>query len=274
MKDYYKILEIAENATEIEIRKAYRRLALKYHPDHNPGNPDAEERFKEIAEAYGVLAYSSKRDRYDQAKRSGAYGRTQAGGGFSYTQEEIFRDLFRDPRFNQMFNDLFREFGQSGFRFDNQFLNRVFFDGRGGIFGGVFVWGPYGAGTRQDAGSQQRTPGKTAAKPAFTPSAFIRRLGRKVANRILHGVVRALPGGTATGSAAPLDITYDLPISREMANAGGWVQITIDRRDGQETLKVNIPPRVHNGTRLRLKGKGNRRGTEFGDLYVALAVRP
>ncbi len=268
MKDYYKILEIAENATEIEIRKAYRRLALKHHPDHNPGNPDAEERFKEIAEAYGVLAYPAKRAQYDQARRSGAYGRTYAGGGFSYTQEEIFRDLFRDPRFNQMFNDLFREFDQSGFRFDNQFLNRVFFSGRGGLFGGVFVWGPYGAG------SQEHSPGKTADKPAFTPFAFIRRLGRKVANRILHGAVRSLPGGAAAGSALPLDITYDLPISREMANAGGWVQISIDRRDGPETLKVKIPPRVHAGTRLRLKGKGNRRETEFGDLYVVLAIRP
>ena len=75
MKDYYKTLEVSPDASEDQIRKAYRRLALKYHPDRNPGDSRAEEQFKEIAEAYGVLVDPAKRAEYDQWKRTGARDR-------------------------------------------------------------------------------------------------------------------------------------------------------------------------------------------------------
>ncbi len=71
MKDYYKLLEVDRDASDEQIRKSYRRLALKYHPDRNPGDPKAEEHFKEIAEAYGVLIDPLKRSEYDQWLRAG-----------------------------------------------------------------------------------------------------------------------------------------------------------------------------------------------------------
>ncbi|MGB7033153.1 MAG: DnaJ domain-containing protein, partial [Syntrophobacteria bacterium] len=89
MKDYYKILEVDQDASEEQIRKGYRRLAFKYHPDRNPGDLSAEERFKEIAEAYGVLTDPVKRNEYDKWLRAGPQERV-AGQGFPYSQEEIF----------------------------------------------------------------------------------------------------------------------------------------------------------------------------------------
>ena len=102
MKDYYKILELPKDASEEQIRKAYRRLALRHHPDHNSGDSGSEERFKEIAEAYGVLIDPAKRSQYDHWLRASAQERA-AGGGFNYSQEQILQDLFRDPRFSRVF---------------------------------------------------------------------------------------------------------------------------------------------------------------------------
>jgi curved DNA-binding protein CbpA len=91
-RDYYAILGLHPEATEEEIRRAYRRLALEWHPDQRPGDPRAAERFKEISEAYAVLINAPRRREYDQARQAGA------AGSFRHTQEDLFRDLFTDPR--------------------------------------------------------------------------------------------------------------------------------------------------------------------------------
>ena len=103
MKDYYAILGVPRNATDEEIKKAYRRLALQYHPDRNPGNKEAEEKFKEITEAYSVLIDKEKRVIYD---RYGVEGLRQHVGGDPgrYWNPEIFRD----------FEDIFRWFMNGG----------------------------------------------------------------------------------------------------------------------------------------------------------------
>ena len=111
-KDYYQILGLNRNASEDEIKRAYRKLALKYHPDHNPGDPKSEERFKEIGEAHAVLSDPEKRKEYDQFGHSGFKRR--------YTTEDIFSDLNLE--------ELFREFG---FGFENRSF-RGFFCGRRG----------------------------------------------------------------------------------------------------------------------------------------------
>lgn len=111
-KDYYEILDLNRDASEDEIKRAYRKLALKYHPDHHPDDLESEEKFKEISEAYAVLSDPEKRKQYDQFGHSGFKRR--------YNTEDIFNDL--------NFEELFREFG---FPFENRSF-RGFFCGRRG----------------------------------------------------------------------------------------------------------------------------------------------
>ncbi len=97
-KDYYATLGVSKQASEQEIKKAYRKLAVKYHPDKNPGDKQAEEKFKEISEAYAVLSDAEKKKQYDQFGDTGFHQR--------YSQEDIFRGAD--------FGDIFREFGMGG----------------------------------------------------------------------------------------------------------------------------------------------------------------
>ena len=139
MKNYYEILGVTKEADGEEIRKQYRKLAMEYHPDRNPDNSDAEAQFKEVAEAYGVLTDPVKRKEYDAHLASGG-AQQQYQSGFSYSQEDILKDLFRDPRFQQMFQGVLREFQRSGLRSSPHFLRKSFFGGKGGIFvGGLFL---------------------------------------------------------------------------------------------------------------------------------------
>ena len=108
-RDYYNILEVSKDATKEEIKKAYRKQALKYHPDKNPNNKAAEEKFKEAAEAYEVLSNDDKRSRYDRFGHAGVSG--SAGGGFGgggMTIEDIFAS------FGDIFGDAFGSFGGFG----------------------------------------------------------------------------------------------------------------------------------------------------------------
>ena len=268
MKDYYNILELPKDPSEEQIRKAYRKLALKYHPDRNPGDSGAEDRFKEIAEAYGVLMDPQKRAQYDQWLRAGAQQRT-GSGGFYYSQEQIFQDLFRDPRFSRAFQDLFREFDRAGFRSDRRFLDRVFFGGRGVVFGGIFFWGPLGSGRMRIPKPQQRRKVEGFETPQVQPFQFLKRLGRKV-GRLLLGSQKSLPSDSRTVTSQPADLAYDLTLPSEEARRGTWVTIAVERGRGQERLKVKIPPGTRSGTRLRLKGKGARRDHGKGDLYLTV----
>ena len=95
-RDYYEVLGVGKNANADEIKKAYRKAAIKYHPDKNPGDKEAEEKFKEAAEAYDVLSNPDKRARYDQFGHAGMSGAAGAGGGFGgfsgggFSMEDIF----------------------------------------------------------------------------------------------------------------------------------------------------------------------------------------
>jgi len=104
-RDYYDILEVPRNATKEEIKKAYRKQALKYHPDKNPGDKKAEENFKEAAEAYEVLSNDEKRSRYDRFGHAGMSGASGGFGGGGMTVEDIFSS------FGDIFGDAFGGFG-------------------------------------------------------------------------------------------------------------------------------------------------------------------
>ena len=268
MKDYYELLVVARDASEEQIRKSYRKLALKYHPDRNPGDPQAEEHFKQIAEAYGVLIDPVKRSEYDRWLRTGAKERL-AGGGFRYSQEEIFQDLFKDPRFSHVFQDLFREFEKAGFRFDQNFFDQTFFGGRGVFFGGIFVWGPSGFRRMKIGRPQQASKVEQPETQEVQPFAFLKWLRKKITNFLL-GSQQALPVGRQNLTLGPQDLTYNLTIPMVEAKRGTWVTIAVDRGQGQEKLKVRIPPGTRSGTRLRLKGKGKTKGNGVGDLYLTV----
>jgi len=134
-KDYYKILEVQVSATGAEIKKSFRKLALEYHPDRHPDNPQSEERFKEITEAYGVLIDPVKRKEYDLFRTGWRSGQGPGGQNpFNYSQQDIFENMFRQGFASDIFEELNREFSQSGVRSGNSFFQSLLF---GGALGGL-----------------------------------------------------------------------------------------------------------------------------------------
>jgi len=179
MKDYYQILGVPDNASQEDIKRAFRKLAFKHHPDTNPGNEkQAEEQFKEINEAYGVLGDKPKRQQYDFARKGQFAGYDTGYKGFQYSQQDIFRDTFSNQA---TFDELSRMFAQAGLRFDQDFLNRVFFEGSGFVF--QFFTTPGGAGQRtyrfgDGMPSQGQYP--YTGVPAYKPSLIERLLSKIV----------------------------------------------------------------------------------------------
>jgi DnaJ-class molecular chaperone len=269
MKDYYEILGVEPAAAEEQIRKVYRRLALQHHPDRNPGDPGAEERFKEIAEAYGVLIDPDKRGQYDRWRHGARVREEATTEGFPFSREEVFHDLFGNPRSSQVFQDLFREFERAGVRFDQRFFDHVFFGGRGVRFNGVFFWGPVGhARVRVERPRYQERPESRTA-PQFQPAGVLQRLGQKISH-FLEAAGKALLGEPPGPALRPEDLSYSLAVPSDQARKGSWVQVAVDRGRGKETLRVKIPAGTRSGTRLRLKGRGRLGDRRSGDLYLTI----
>ena len=143
-KDYYKILNITESATQEDIKKSFRKLALELHPDHNPDDPGSEEKFKDVTEAYGVLSDLQKKQEYDRFRADHFAGRSSSR--FQYSQEDIFSSMFQGKNASDIFEELNREFSRSGFRSGNNFFQNVFFGGAAGGIGRVLrmIPGPIG----------------------------------------------------------------------------------------------------------------------------------
>ncbi len=267
MKDYYQVLGIQESASQEDIKKAFRKLAFQHHPDTNPGHEkEAEARFKEINEAYGVLGDKLKRQQYDAARKGIFSGAGSPFGGFQYSQQDIFRDIFANQH---MADELSRMFAQSGLRFDQDFLNRVFFGGKGVIFQ-VFT-GPGGLHRsvyRFGGDATNARPNSPDTAAAYKPGLLERLLGRLVKfvfGRLFGPQYRPLPQES-------LDHHADLNLTRNEARKGGEKELRY-KRDGQTKRGVvKIPPGVTTGTRIRLKGIGMTRDSQSGDLYLHVKV--
>jgi len=265
MKDYYQTLGVSKNASQEEIKGTFRKLAFKHHPDTNPGNEEqAEEKFKEINEAYGVLGDKDKRQQYDFARRGQFAGIGYDAGyqGFQYSQQDIFRGIFSNQA---MFDELNRMFAQAGLRFDQDFLNRVFFEGSGFIFQSFTS-----PGVSQRAYQQHYSQaGVSTYKPNWLERLLTRiavKIGKYALRKLFGFQYEALPKQS-------LDQHIELEISPAEATTGGEKSVTYKRGNKTKKLMVKIPPTVKPGTKIRLKGMGTVEGKKSGDLYLHIKVK-
>jgi molecular chaperone DnaJ len=251
-RDYYEVLGVERGADEREIKSAYRKLALRYHPDKNPGDREAEESFKEAAEAYAVLSDPEKRARYDRYGHQGVAG----SGGFD---PSIFAD------FSDILGDLFG--------FGDPFGRR-----RGGGAGGP----ARGADLRYDLtlSFEEGVFGveKTLRLPRLESCEACRGTGSA------GGTAPALC--SACGGRGQVRFTQGFfTVARTCPQCRGEGRVVVDpcaachgegRVEQERSLTVKIPAGVDTGARLRLSGEGEhgRHGGPPGDLYVVLQVRP
>ena len=254
-RDYYEVLGVGREAPVAEIKKAYRRLAVQYHPDRNPGDATAEERFKEASEAYAVLADADKRARYDRFGHQGVDG--QPFTGF-------------DPRAFGDFADI---------------LGDLFGFGFGDIFGGR---GRGRQGSRRGSDLQYRLSiSLEEAARGVERSIRVPRLERCEAcsGTGAEPGTSPEPCGTCGGAGQVMFRRGFLSVAQTCPSCGGGGQVNRHpcqpcggrgRVEREATLKVSIPPGVDAGMRLRLTGEGES-GTHdgpAGDLYVVIAIKP
>ncbi|GAB4139258.1 MAG: molecular chaperone DnaJ [Bacteroidia bacterium] len=255
-RDYYEVLGVSRNATADDIKKAYRKLAIKYHPDKNPGDKEAEEQFKEAAEAYEVLSNEEKRRRYDQFGHAGVGSSASGGGTGGFSMDDIF------SQFGDIFGDAF-----------------------GGGFGGGGK-----RGRRVNKGSNLRVKVKLTLEEIATGVEKKIKVAKYVTCDKCSG------SGSAAGSSASTCSTCKGSghVTRIMNTMLGQMQTTTTCPScngegqtitnkckschgegivrGEDVISVRIPAGVHEGIQLNVSGKGNAgpRGGIPGDLIVVI----
>ncbi len=265
-RDYYEILGVSKGADAKEIKKAYRKIAMKYHPDKNPDNKEAEEKFKEAAEAYEILSDEDKRARYDRFGHAGVGGNSGFGGRGGMTMEDIF----------SQFGDIF---GDGGSPFES-------------FFGG--------GGRRQ----QRRSGGQRGSNLRIRVKLSLEEIAEGVTKKIK--VKKSIKCNTCNGSGAKdansvstcntckgsgyvrqvrstflgqMQTTVACPTCK-----GSGKQITAKcgtcrgegKTKGDETISIDIPAGVSEGMQLSMSGKGNAgtNGGPAGDLLISIEEKP
>jgi len=268
-KDYYEILGVSEKASDDEIKKAYRRLAKKYHPDSNPNNKMAEEKFKEVAEAHEVLSNPQKRKQYDQLRHMGQRGFTGFEGSKGF--EDIFAGRRGKGR-TFSFEDL-GGFGDFGDLFSNIFdMGETTRRKRWGPQKGRDLYAeveiPFdiaisGGKTAIELKKEEACPvcGGTGAKPGTSLSTCPECGG--------SGMVSFAQGAFAVSRPCPRCLGRGKIISIPCPQCGGRGQSFARKR-----ILVNIPAGINDGTQLRLRGQGQpgTAGGPSGDLIVKVNV--
>jgi DnaJ-class molecular chaperone len=273
-KDLYAILGVAKTASEEEVRRAYRKLARKHHPDVNPGNKDAESRFKELAAAYEVLSDAEKRKLYDEFGHEGLRGGFDPEQARAYRTWQDRRGTTGSPFSEEVFDlgDLGDLFGGGGFRRraarGEDVIAVVELDLAQAIAGAeITVRVPAGGGRAEgepvtiripkgaEDGSRLVVKGRGTPGPGNAPPGDL----------IIETRVRPHPHFRREG----LDLHLDLPVTLDEAYNGA--EVTVPTPDG--SVKLRIPPGSQQRQELRLRGKGVSRGERRGDLYVTLDVR-
>lgn len=260
-RDYYEVLGVNRTATEQELKSAYRRLAVRYHPDKNPGNAEAEEKFKEAAEAYAILSDADQRARYDRfghAGVSGSAGGANWGGAAGFSGiEDILGDLFG-------FGDIFGSAGRGG--------------------GG----GRRGAAAAQ-RGADLRYDLEITLEEAATGMTAQLRIPRLESCDDCHGTGAAdgTQPETCSACGGAGQVRYQqgfFSVARTCGTCRGTGTIVktpcktchgAGRIEREKALEVKIPAGVETGSRLRVvgEGEGGAQGGPAGDLYVILHVK-
>ena len=272
--DYYQVLGLGKDASPDDIKRAFRKLAVKYHPDKNPGSKEAEEKFKEINEAYAVLSDPEKKAQFDRFGSAGFHQR--------YTQEDIFRgfdvgDLFKDKGFGT--EDIFSR-----------------------IFGGGFqTRGGYGFGGGRQRGEDFTMELRVTFREAFTGGekrvAFMRNGKREeLAVKIPAGVDSGArlrihgKGGEGAGGGPPGDLYLviqvasdphytreddDIIMERQIRFSEAVLGTTLEVPTMDGTKRIKVPAGIQPGTKIRLKGLGfpHMGKSGHGDFYVRIGVK-
>jgi molecular chaperone DnaJ len=254
-RDYYDVLGVARGAGDEDLKKAYRRLAIQFHPDRNPGNKEAEERFKEINEAYQVLSDAERRTQYDRfghAAFQGPHGGPGGFGGFDFSQgfEEVFSDIFGDFFGTGRGRTRSRARRGDDLRYD---LEVEFEEAARGIEKTI----KFQRLTTCDACNGTRA--KSGAAGA-----------RQCPNCRGTGQVRTQQGFFSISTTCPQCRGEGQTISDPCPKCQGQGRVR-----KAESLSVKIPPGVDNGSRLKLRNEGEAGfgGGPSGDLYVVIHVK-
>jgi len=251
-RDYYETLGLQRDAGEVDIKKAYRRLAMECHPDRNPGDVEAERRFKELSEAYSILKDDEKRAAYNQFGHAAVDGSGGApGGGFGGFTASSFADVFED-----LFGDFVGRPNDGGARQGSDLRYNMEISLEDAYHGKTTNIRTTAAATCEDCGGN-------GAEKGTTPIACSACQGM--------GKVRAQQGFFTIERTCPTCQGAGRVVEDVCKNCGGGGRVSKEKQ-----LQVNIPKGVENEMRIRLTGEGEAgiRGGPPGDLYIFLRLTP